>query len=322
MRSFRAALLVALGVLVLSAIGYGHFFGPVSRADATIREVLIEPGSTPASVAAQLKTEGHVRSTLATRIALTNELQGRPIRPGAYDVQHAMDTWRVAAVVGGKPRMVFVTIPPSVRKEQIRDLLTVELGWGPDERAAWDAATSEDVVVADGIYFPDTYLIPTDQPPAQIAARMRGRFMEVFAPYAAQAQQQGQDWKDILTLASVIDREAGKHDKHLVSGILWNRLNEGMRLQADATLQYIRGQSDAWWPVPQSEDKFLDSPFNTYKQAGLPPHPINNPTLASIEAALHPEQTPCLYYLHADRGQIYCALTYNEHKQNIDIHLR
>jgi UPF0755 protein len=172
------------------------------------------------------------------------------------------------------------------------------------------------------VYYPDTYLIPSDQSPSQIAARMRGRFTDVFAPYSAAMQKQGLSLNEVLTLASIVDREAGKNDKPLVAGILWNRIHKKMLLQADATLQYVRGTEGLWWPTPRSADKYIDSPFNTYKYVGLPPHPINNPSLDSIDAVLHPDKTNCLYYLHGNDHQIHCSVTYAGQKTNVKKYLQ
>lgn len=318
--ALRAVLALVLGIAA-SGIAYSSFFGPVSP-DIRTYEFTVQPDSTVRSVAAELREQGFVRSTLAARISITSAMDGRPLRPGVYDLRKDMDVWKVGETLAGIPRMAFIQFPPSVRKEQIGEILARELGWGEEQRAAWDAATSADEETLEGVYYPDLYLIPTDQEPVQIAARMRGRFTDLFAPYAKQAEAKGLDWQEVLTLASIIDREAGRNDKRLVSGILWNRIDIGMRLQADATLQYIRGESGAWWPVPRSEDKFLESPFNTYKYAGLPPHPINNPTLASIEAAINPEATDCIYYLHSPGGQIHCSTNYAQHERNIDRYLR
>ncbi|MBU1754819.1 endolytic transglycosylase MltG, partial [Patescibacteria group bacterium] len=81
-------------------------------------------------------------------------------------------------------------------------------------------------------------------------------------------------------------------------------------------------EENGWWPIPKSEDKYLDSPFNTYQYKGLPPHPIANPGLASIAAALNPTATSCLYYLHDGKGQIHCSKTYSEHLANIRRYLK
>ena len=89
----------------------------------------------------------------------------------------------------------------------------------------------------------------------------------------------------------------------------------------DATLQYVKGTENAWWPTVASKDKHIDSPYNTYKNKGLPPSPIANPGLAAITAALNPSTTDCLYYLHSN-DRIYCSKTYKEHKEKIEKYLK
>ena len=88
-----------------------------------------------------------------------------------------------------------------------------------------------------------------------------------------------------------------------------------MPLQIDATLQYARATRDTttWWPVPVPSDKWLDSPFNTYQNKGLPPSPIASPGLAAVVAALNPYETDCLFYFHDNDGEIYCSPTYEAH---------
>ena len=108
----------------------------------------------------------------------------------------------------------------------------------------------------------------------------------------------------------------------LISGIIRNRLEIGMPLQIDATLQYIRGDEDNWWPVPRSEDKKIESPYNTYQNVGLPPTPIATPGEDAIKAALNPLDTDCLFYLHDSRGNIHCSTTYEQHKKNVRYYLK
>jgi UPF0755 protein len=121
----------------------------------------------------------------------------------------------------------------------------------------------------------------------------------------------------------LVQREAaGSHDMRLISGVIHNRLKQNMPLQIDATLQYITGDFENWWPVPRSSDKFIDSPFNTYQNKGLPPLPIATPSKEAIKAALNPLKTDCVYYLHDSRRVIHCAKTYDQHKRNIRNYLR
>lgn len=310
-----------VGALFVIGLLYSHLFGP-TNAKGEAGTFLVTPGQDVGAVSRALKEQGLVESRIVTELVLEHAAGDKGIRPGSYDANGRMDLWTLTKVLTSMPRMVFVTIPSSVRKEQIGEQLAEELFWGPEQRAAWVAATEADPDMMEGVYYPDTYLIPTDQSPAAIAARLRGRFADVFAKYADEAKAKGLEWNEVLTLASIVDREASKTDRELVAGILWNRLEIGMALQADATLQYVAGEEGSWWEAPKAAYKYIDSPFNTYKYAGLPPHPINNPTVESVEAVLNPQVTGCMFYLHDANHQIHCSITYSGQKANVNKYLR
>jgi len=325
-RPSRRALVVAGIALVLLLAGslllYARYFGPADKTQP-VSEFIVVPDASFEEVAQELKAKGYIRSMTAFGIAYgaTGHLRG--IREGGYRISPAMDVWTVAEKLSEPPYLAWITVPPGLRKEQIADLLAEKLDWTPEEKKAWvEVDTAPSPEQREGVYFGDTYLIPYDQPPAQVAARLRARFEEKFAPYATTLAEKNVTWTEALTMASLIEREAAKNDKALVAGILWNRINDGMRLQVDATLQYIRGQEGNWWPVPRPEDKQLDSPFNTYRHEGLPPHPIASPSIESIEAALNPEDTNCMYYLHDADGQIHCSPTYAGHVANVNRYLK
>lgn len=311
---------ILIAVLIGSLLMYARLFGPVDGYGEP-SQFIVRPDTSVSEVVTNLSETGMIRSSWALRVALA--AAHHPIRPGGYSIGTEMDAWTIAKVLTDPPAMAFVTFPPSIRKEQMGDILADALGWSDAEKKEWNtAATNPDPSFTEGVYYPDTYLIPNDQSPAQIAARLRGRFTDVFAPYAAEAQKQGIPWTKVLTLASIVDRESAKDDKALVAGILWNRLEDGMKLQADATLQYAKGAEGNWWPQPTSADKYIDSPFNTYQHTGLPPHPIDNPSLDSIAAVLHPVNTDCIFYLHDASHQIHCSLTYAGQVKNVDTYLR
>jgi UPF0755 protein len=123
---------------------------------------------------------------------------------------------------------------------------------------------------------------------------------------------------EAVTLASIIERETKTDaERPIVAGILINRLNAGMPLQVDAAVQYAIGTSKDWWPILGLTDLKINSPFNTYKFAGLPPAPIANPGLSSLKAAFAPTATSYWYYIHDSTGQIHYAKTLAEHNANI-----
>lgn len=301
---------------------YAYVYGPMEKY-ADHQEFLVTEGMTVAELGAELKAQGFIRSSWALRFAILEKSGGKGIRPGGYDIGKSMDTWSIATTLVGPPQSVFVTIREGARKEQIADRLAEALFWSEKQKQEFlNATVAQSPDFIEGVYYPDTYLIPSDQDPAKIAGRLRGRFADVFKPFADEAQAKGMDWKEVLILASLIEREASKTDKALVAGILWNRLDKGMRLQVDATLQYIKGTEGDWWPVPTSADKYLESAFNTYQYEGLPPHPISNPGLASIAAAINPEKTNCLYYLHDEDHEIHCSVNYAGQKKNVNKYLK
>lgn len=323
--SRKLSLYIGIGAIVFLFaffLVYARYFGPVDHS-APMKELIVMPDETFEEIASDLKTEGYIRSITAFRIAYARTGNLKGIAEGGYRISPSMDAWTIAEALTEPPYLAWITFPPGWRKEQIADLLAKKLRWTDEQKANWIAVdTAPSLAQIEGVYYGDTYLIPSDQAPAQVAARLRGRFEEVFAKYAPQAAEKNVSWTEVLIMASLIEREAAKDDKHLISGILWNRINDGMRLQVDATLQYIRGEEGNWWPVPAPEDKKLESPFNTYKYAGLPPHPIANPSLESIEAALNPQKTKCIYYLHDRDGEVHCSATYTGHLANVQRYLK
>ncbi len=318
---------ISIGGVVLAlfviALLYAHYFGPVDLY-AGQTEFTVNPGETSDQVFDTLKSQGFVRSRLALKIAYEYVDKGITIQPGGYELSASMDIWSIASALVQPPSLVFFTFPPGWRKEQIADKLAATFNWTAAQKSEWlNIDTDPSPAYVEGVYFPDTYLISSAQSPAQIAERFRDRFQQEFAPYANQAEQEGLQWTNVVTIASLIEREAaGTSDMPLIAGIIFNRLKNNMPLQIDATLQYVVGNESDWWPVPTPADKLVDSPFNTYEHAGLPPHAIDEPSLAAINAVLNPEQTDCLYYLHDPTGQIHCSDTYAGQIANIKEYLK
>ena len=311
----------ALAVLVVGALSFAHFFGPAG-VDVARAEFIVAPEDTLLTVSEELEAQGLVRHAFAFRLAYRVLRADDSIRPGGYALASGMDTLAVAKKLGEAPYLSWVVIPEGRRKEEVADILMAALGWTPDQRQAWLAATNATSSLPEGVFYADIYLIPSDQDPAQVVERMRARFDEAVAPFATLAADDTLSFNEVITLASIVEREAAKNDKALVAGILRNRLDRGMLLQADATLQYLRGTEGDWWPQPDVEDKDDESLYNTYEHKGLPPAPIATPSLASIEAVLDPQATKCLYYLHDAYGRIHCSTNYEAHKANVNRYLK
>lgn len=222
------------------------------------------------------------------------------------------------------PSMRIVRLDPGLRKEQVAERLTEKLEWNEGDKEeflafAWAGKNPE------GRFFPKTYLIHKNEKPTAVGIMMSqelAKEMDKIGPESVLNEE------TILTIASIIEREAaGPQDMALISGILWNRIWNGMKLQVDATLQYAKGSTEGdtggkWWPPVTGTDRKIKSPYNTYMFEGLPPFPISSPSAAAIKAAFNPAKTKCLFFIHDKNRNIHCTRTYEAHKQNVEIYLK
>ncbi|MES3005485.1 MAG: endolytic transglycosylase MltG [Patescibacteria group bacterium] len=227
------------------------------------------------------------------------------------------------------PSMRFVRIQPGLRKEQMADIYGKTLAWNDQNKEAFlsAAGAAKDVSTdVDGYYLPGSYWFDKNAGGAEVGSEMIEKFNNTINKEVIKKKtsnlKKNVNIDTAVRIASIIQREAaGKEDMRLISGVIWNRMFKGMNLQMDATLQYVKGTSTDWWPQVKSEDKALESPFNTYKYKGLPPTAIANPSVAAIEAAYNPINTSCLFYIHDNNRQIHCTSSYEVHKQNIQRYL-
>jgi UPF0755 protein len=168
----------------------------------------------------------------------------------------------------------------------------------------------------EGYLFPSTYEFPVAGDPAQIVGTMLATFNATFkAPYSDDIARRKLSLHGIVTLASLVEREARKPgERALIAGVLQNRLDKGMRLQCDATVQYTLGEHRSRLLY---RDLKVESPYNTYLHAGLPPGPICNPGLACLKAALFPAKTDKLFYVARPDGSHVFTRTYEEHQRAI-----
>lgn len=166
----------------------------------------------------------------------------------------------------------------------------------------------------EGYLFPDTYLFTIDVTGEDVVETMSANFDEKIADIKQDVLRSKKDLSEIIIMASIIEREVQSvEDKKIVSGIFWKRIEIGMPLQADSTLTYEVGKTSA---ELSTEDLRTDSPYNTYTNRGLPPTPISNPGLDSIQAAVEPSSSPYLYFLTDEEGAVHYAKDFEEHKLN------
>lgn len=298
-----------------------HFLFGAPEPDATPERFTVPLETAGNSTIRKLAAKGFVRNETAFRFALL--LLGKDpadLKPGGYALSRGFGALKTARIITGEPVLQWIVIPEGLRKEEVFERLRPVFTWGEaDAEAFLNSYQQMPSTLPEGMYFPDTYLIPLDEPAAAVGIRMIRRFNEKFEPYAKKLLAENIKNDTALKIASIVQREAaGKDDMPLIAGIIWNRLLKNMRLDIDATVQYARGRTTGgFWAPLKSENKSLESAYNTYRVKGLPPAPIANPGIAAIEAVIRPAKTECLFYLHDNDKRIHCAKTFDEHKENI-----
>lgn len=172
----------------------------------------------------------------------------------------------------------------------------------------------------EGYLFPDTYDVPSQATGKDIAAIMvRNLGTRLSLPMRSQAAREGLTVFKVLTLASIVEREAqSPSERPVISSVYTNRLKRGQGLFADPTVQYaLKHSAGIWWPVIRVDPHSVISPYNTYLHLGLPPGPIANPGLSSIQAAINPARTGYLYFLGTGHGHIVFETTLLQHNADV-----
>lgn len=223
------------------------------------------------------------------------------------------------AVAATDARLVVVN--PGYRKEEVAAAFGKALHWSQGEQKAFlEKPDNSPLALPDGDYSPGTYVVGLGAGSAEAQQEVGKRFEQDILSHYSTSTQAIVPLSEALTIASMLERETNdRNEMRVISGIMWNRIFTGMKLQIDATVQYAKASSlpaqsvKKWWPLLSSKDKFIKSSYNTYQNAGLPPAPISNPSVAAVIAALNPKDTSCLFYFHDKKGGFHCSHTYAEH---------
>lgn len=265
---------------------------------------VIKEGTTGIAAARELEAAHIIRHPALLRAVL--HLEGRDVHAGAYRFATPQNELAIALRLANG----LFGIPPIhltiIEGATVRDM-------AEKIAASFPEISSADFISAaqpyEGYLFPDTYIFQPDATADTIVSAMRANFDAKIAPLQPHITASGHSLSDIVTMASIIEKEANTpEDRRMISGILWSRIARGMPLQVDAVFGYINSRATY---SPSFADLGVDSPYNTYKYKGLPPGPIASPGLDSIEAALHPTKTNYLYYLTGKDGLMYYATTYS-----------
>ena len=284
---------------------------------------LVEKGQSLFQIAENLEKEGLVKNKFFFDLYVFIKGTQRKLQAGEYFLSPSESITKIAQkLISGDIAKMVVTIPEGWTQKQIEERIGLKL---PGENL-------------EGFLFPDTYQFPLGVSGEEIVKKMRDNFEKKFTPYRPALLKKGGAGAgltpfQIVIMASLIEKEVRTYeDKELVSGILWKRLENGMPLQVDATITYITGKrttnpegvaSRPYGAKISKEDLQIDSPYNTYKYLGLPPGPICNPGLHSINAAIYPKNSQYWYYLSdpETKNTIFAA-TLAEHNRNKARYLR
>jgi UPF0755 protein len=318
-----------LGRWVGSSFGADDGSGPqVSVVPGQEVTIEIPSGSTAVDIAAILAAQGVVRSALEFEVAVRNNEAASRLQAGTYDLETLMDPAEVVAllVVGPVADTYRVTVIEGLRVSEILTRLSEASGhsYAEFEEALLSGAVEtsirdfpEESSLADweGLLFPDTYEFASTASPESILQRLSSTMEQ---------RMDSIDWSvidaagltpyDGLVIASLIESEVLlDEERPTVSSVIHNRLELGMKLDIDATVLYALGTRDI-----SKFDREVDSPYNTYRVAGLPPTPIASPGRASLEGAAAPASTEFLFYVLSDlEGHHAFANTIEEHNANV-----
>lgn len=320
-------------VLLLLGIAFLIWGGSTIKktGDFTIKE-----GAAAQNVWRQLKEDGYTSRTLPWKYYAWRENAAAKIQAGTYHLEvgeKVRDIVKRFAKGDAIQDELTVTFPEGFTGQQMSERMAAK-GIGSEEDYAAAAKPSKYIESfpflsavpegrkLEGYLFPDTYRIHADDTPEDVIKRQLRTFEQKVMPILTKDAlvQSGRTLDEIIIMASIIEREViSDKDMAMVSGVLWKRNDEGMGLDADATVRYAINKWDGALTI---QDLAVDSPYNTRKYRGLPPGPISNPGLRAIQAALQPEESEYYYYLSTPEGETIFSKTNDEHNINKAKYLR
>ncbi|HYW54302.1 MAG TPA: endolytic transglycosylase MltG [Dongiaceae bacterium] len=323
------AVIVSVGVIVGAASVWFRDAVYIDRnLPARQTDVIIERGATFSQIVAALQDKAVLQHPLAFRILARLRHVDANVKAGEYRFPaHQTSDEILQRLVRGEQFAVWVTIPEGYTAREIASALA---GRALGDASAYDHVFLHGGGIAlggartanlEGYLFPSTYLVPTAYSPDEIAKILVGQFRkELPRDAATRAKALGRTVPEVVTIASLIEREGkADEDRPLIASVIYNRLRLGMPLEVDAAIEYTFPEHH---DVITKRDLEIDSPYNLYRHAGLPPTPIANPGKASLDAAFHPAKSDYLYYVAKPDGHSAFAKTLQEHNANVARYLK
>ncbi|MBI2022401.1 endolytic transglycosylase MltG [Candidatus Daviesbacteria bacterium] len=321
-RPFRVLLLLVglIIFLIYAGMSYWNFLNSPLNKNGQLKAFVVQKGEGVSSIGDRLERGGFIRSSLAFQVSYQFSQQKR-IEAGDFKLSPDMSVKEILENFSRGSVDKWTTLIEGWRVEEMAKKLNQELGIKNDEFLS-EAKQYE------GYLFPDTYLFNPKAKISDIVSTLRNNFDSKFSDELKnKIKQKGLSEEEGVVLASIVEREA-RSDKVRteVASVLLKRFKLGMKLDADATVQYAKdsialknGRLDKFWqPISRADYSGVVSPYNTYLNNGLPPTPISNPSLSSLKAVANADpSTPYLFYYHDSKGNSYYAKTIEEHNRNI-----
>lgn len=312
-----------LGALLVMVAGLWWALRQAGGPEGETVRVLVPAGASFREAADSLGAAGLIVSPRAFGYYARVKGRDRTIRAGTYELQRG-SSWDalIDALHTGKGVVAIVTIPEGWLIRQMIPVLARALDLSRDslEAAVRDSAlrarVGTPVETLEGYLFPDTYTFALGTTARQAVAVMVARFERAWQPaWDARLTAMGRTRHELVTMASIVEREVRKTEEHpVVAAVYWNRLRIGMPLQADPTVIYALGRSVS---RVMYADLNVRSPYNTYRNPGLPPGPIASPGAAALEGSLFPAQVPYRYFVAHPDGHHEFRTTYREHLEAV-----
>lgn len=318
---------ITIVLLILLVVGYIYIqIGPYNKNSKKDILVEIPNGATLTKVSSILEENKLIKNKVLFKVVSKFKEDNNGVKAGKYLLSQKYSNSEILDIlISGKTYNdgIKVTIPEgSTYKEVIKYLTNKKIGKvevyeelinNPKEfYDKYKFLDEKDITTLEGFLYPDTYYFEKDMSEKDVISAMLKRFSEVYTPELKEKQKKmGLTLQQVINMASIIEKEAVKDvDRPKIAGVFYNRLEIGMPLQSDATIQYI---FDERKHIVSYSDLKIDSPYNSYLNKGLPPTPIANPGIKSIEAALEPEDNDYLYFVATVDGGNNYSKTYDEH---------
>lgn len=322
-----------LAAVVIAGVWFVVALRPIGGNPDERVTVVIPPGSGVRDVSTLLESEGLIRNRFAFELAVGLAGLSGDLQAGTFELAPTMSATAMARelAAGSAAKEVSLIIREGWTAQEIGQYLeSQKIGTRQDFVAAARTYDSRTILPNDqfpfligrpataaleGYLFPDTYRVYPDATSVEVIRKMLENFgKRINEQLQSEVRQSGRSLYEIVTLASIIEREVRTdRDRRLVADIFWRRIAAGIPLQSDATVNYVTGKNQL---QPSIADTEVESPYNTYRNRGLPPGPIGNPGLSSIMAAIRPEPNSDLFFLTDRDGGVHYAKTFDEHLQN------